>query len=238
MILVSCIGKNTLNDIICLLVVTQTNMSAETELADRTKTMKIGSEPVAREELMKSLELHEQALFRFLEHLQKIEEQALNLPATEPKPRISWNGGKKTQDLINSALDYQYLPLSLSSYGSAYEVMGWEYAIDSEHPEVKAITDKMDRREKYEYLEEYHRGSFDIRIMLYDEGDKKTSLRFFANLGGLAKMDTDFHKAFDSETYPVICEDRDEYHYENPAYTALSNSQKSTLLDKLRRIIR
>ncbi|MCB9813122.1 MAG: hypothetical protein H6772_01815 [Pseudomonadales bacterium] len=178
-----------------------------------------------REALMAQLEPHEKALFRLLEHFRQIEKQAESLSATEPKPRISWKYGRNTQQLIDIAIENEYLPILIPSNESGYEVVNWQYGLDENDPENIKLKNIMSKKEYYEYLNNYYRGSFDIRIFLYSDRHTE-SLKLIANIGSLASMDKDFHLAFDNEPYPVICEDRFNYRYENPAYSAIKNSPK------------
>jgi hypothetical protein len=179
---------------------------------------------VKREALMAKLEPYEQALFRLLEHLAKIEQQAEGKPANEPVPQIKWNYGRTSQQLIDIALENQYLPLYFLD--SSYEVVEWQYGINMDHPDYPNLIKGMLDKQKYDFLHENYRGTSDLRIILFQEGPVRNSLSFSANMGKLDRMKKDFEAAFDQEPYPVFCEDRHGFYYENPAYTATRLKQK------------
>jgi hypothetical protein len=172
-----------------------------------------------REALMAILEPYEQALFRLLEHLAKIEQQAEGKPVNEPIPQIKWDGWT-TQQLIDRALDGQYLPLSFLN--SPYKVVGWQYGINRDHPDYPDLVMEMSWKQKYDFIQENHRGTSDLRIIPLEDG----SLVFSANTGRLKGMGQDFKAAFDQEPYPVRCEDYYGFRYENPAYMATHPKQK------------
>lgn len=158
-----------------------------------------------REELLKSLSPKEEAIFKFLEHLGKLEKQPRS--KNDPKLKISWDYGISTEKRVNAALSGNTSLLPVPRKGR-YTTFEWftGYKLD------------LDVRRQYKSLEEYRaafpsKGSSDIRI--YDMGD---SLRFFANTGSFEGVEKDWAEAVDDIPYPIQVKDRHGFRYENPAY--------------------
>lgn len=169
--------------------------------------------------LLETFEVHEKALFRFLVHLAQLEKDSQDKPVDTVVPLIGWNFGYTTQDLLHMAVDNQTFPLS--DLNNHYDVMSWQYGINTKHPDYHSYIKNIDEESVYKFLDKKHGGSSDVRIIHYGVDQQRKALRFFANMGSLKGMEEDFKKAFDNESYPVFCEDRSGFHYENPAYSAL-----------------
>ena len=133
-----------------------------------------------RTHLMERLKPDQQALFRFLEHLRKIEIEATDLPVLEAKPKIQWQYGVTTEAKIQMALISQGLPLQYDDH-SRYEVMSWLYTIDQNDPEVKVQLGEMEPETRLQFVNSHFRGCRDLRISLTALKNGKKTLYFFSN---------------------------------------------------------
>ncbi|MFA6446424.1 MAG: hypothetical protein WCW14_04230 [Candidatus Paceibacterota bacterium] len=172
--------------------------------------------------LLEQLKPHDGALLRLLIHLAIIEEQSKDSAVDAIVPQIQWNYGQTTRQILKRAAENQYLPLNIEN---GYEVVSWTYGINTEHPMYEQHVEKMEKKERYLYLQEHYRGTTDLRIIHSKGRGNKRYLFLHANMGSLEGMEEDFKKAFDNEVYPVSCEDRHDFHYENPAFTKMNSDE-------------
>ena len=168
-----------------------------------------------RDQLLKELPPKDVAIFRFVEHLLKLEQVPRG--DSEPKLSITWNYGRTTEEIIEAALNGETHLLPIPQKRE-YKVFGWStsYTLDRKVRNQFASFD--DYRAAYP-----SKGSIDIRILHLSL--PFDSLLFVANLSSFKGMEEDWAIAFDKEPYPIKVRDHHDFLYTNPAFKAKESSR-------------